>query len=202
MGDDPLREKDLLFGYIEGILNTELTLVGEQLMAMQSLRGRVEYSHQLGGLCMNISKRFLYGLAILTASLFFLAGCSVASTLDDDEKPEISAKAAKVLKQYKRTGNTTSCINIRRINQIRALDERHFLVRIGVSDYYLNVTGNRCVGASRSSNRLQYTTSIAKLCRNEIITVVDNTTGILSGSCGLGDFERLEKKADVRDNEN
>ena len=115
----------------------------------------------------------------------------------DDDAPEPSAKAAEILAKYDRTGDTRTCLNINRIRQIRALDDHHFLVRANTSKYYLNITSNTCHGASRATNRLQYTTSIAQLCRNQIVRVIDNTTGIFSGSCGLGSFELLEKKVET-----
>ena len=69
-------------------------------------------------------------------------------------------------------------------------------MRVGSSRYYLNEIPGRCTGAGRFNNRLQYTTSINQLCRNEIINVIDNATGAVMGACGLGSFERLEKKVE------
>ncbi|MEM9014474.1 MAG: DUF6491 family protein [Pseudomonadota bacterium] len=107
---------------------------------------------------------------------------------------EISERTAARLAEFDKTGETQSCINTRRINTITALDERHFLVRVGVNDYYLNKLSNSCNGADRQSNRLQYATSIAQLCSNQIVNVVDNSSGFTVGSCGLSKFEKLERK--------
>lgn len=138
---------------------------------------------------------------VTVASVFILSTIGITHTAIADDAPKPSEKAAKVLSKYERTGEMVTCLNLRTIREIRALDDRHFLVRTGGSEYYLNVTSNRCSGASRANNRIQYTTSIARLCRNEIIRVIDNTTGILSGSCGLSDFERLKKKPPEKDAE-
>lgn len=116
-----------------------------------------------------------------------LSACTTASTYEMSEK--VSARLA----EFEPTGATDSCMSTSRINQIVALDEKHLLVRVGASRYYLNKVSGRCSGADRSSNRLQYSTSTGQLCRNEIIQVVDNSGGFLVGSCSLGDFERLEK---------
>jgi len=116
-----------------------------------------------------------------------LAACATAST------GAMSEKAAAKLAQFDRTGEIKNCLGIRQISSIDALDDRHFLVRAG-SQYYLNVTGGRCSNAGRAGYYLQYSTSLSQLCRNEIIRVVDNSSGITAGSCGLGSFERLEKK--------
>ncbi|NOX81661.1 MAG: hypothetical protein GXP06_01450 [Alphaproteobacteria bacterium] len=109
---------------------------------------------------------------------------------------EMSEKVSTRLAEFERTGDYQTCLGLRRINQINPLDERNFLVRVGVNQYYLNKVSGNCNGADRSFNRIQYTTSISQLCRNEIISVVDNTSGFFVGSCSLGDFERLEKKPD------
>ncbi len=116
----------------------------------------------------------------------------VACATSGDEG--MSEAAARRLAGFDRTGEFENCIPIRNISSITPLDDRHFLVRTGVSRYYLNVVNGRCSNAARPSNRLQYRTSVASLCQNEIITVVDNVQGFTVGSCGLGAYERLERK--------
>lgn len=121
-----------------------------------------------------------------------IAACTTASS----EEAALSEDAAARLAEFDRTGERRSCLPLRRINQITAIDDRNFLVRVGTNDYYLNELRSRCNGAARSFNRIQYTTSTGSLCRNEIITVVDNSTGFTVGSCGLSDFEKLEQIED------
>lgn len=128
-----------------------------------------------------------YGMICFAAALT-LAGCATASG-----DRELSTRAAERLAEFDRTGEVESCLGLRRISQITPLDNHHFLVRAGLNDYYLNEVSGSCSGAARAGNRLQYTTSLSQLCRNEIITVVDNSNGFTVGSCGLGGFERLEK---------
>ena len=108
-------------------------------------------------------------------------------------KDKMSERAAKRLAQFEQTGEMKTCLNVRSINSMTALDDNHILVRTGVNDYYLN-RASGCGGAARSGNRLQYTISGGNLCRNQIVKVVDNSSGFTVGSCGLGSFERLEKK--------
>ncbi len=108
----------------------------------------------------------------------------------------MSAAAAERLANYTQTGETTTCLSLRSIRSIKALDEKHFLVTTRNKEAYLNVVSAKCNNAHRANFRIEYTTSQSQLCRHEIIRVVDNSSGIASGSCSLGDFERLEKKAD------
>lgn len=130
--------------------------------------------------------RFWFGMTIAGAGL--IAACATVA------EAEISQEAAEKLAQFERTGEKTDCLQLRRIDSIDPLDERHFLVRVGVRQYYLNEVSGGCFGAGDSFNRLQYTTTLTQLCKNEIIKVVDNVNGFTTGSCGLGEFERLEKK--------
>lgn len=125
----------------------------------------------------------------ISAAAILLAACAT----NDGGDQEMSEAAAERLADFERTGETESCLPLRSIDQIRPLDERHFLVKVGVNDYYLNEVSGRCNSAHRPNYRLQYTTSLSQLCRLEIISVIDNSTGFTAGSCSLGDFERLEK---------
>ncbi len=117
-----------------------------------------------------------------------LAACATAGSgyvMSD----EVAAKLA----EFEKTGEVKNCLQLRTIDQIRPLDERNFLIETGVNDYYLAELSSSCSGAASSFNRLQYTTSLSSLCRNEIIRVVDNTNGFTVGSCGMSDFQKLEK---------
>ena len=125
----------------------------------------------------------------VACSAVLAAGC--ATTASDDEA--MSERAAERLAQFEATGETETCLSTTRIQSITALDERHLLVRVSASNYYLNKVSGKCNGAHRAGNRLQYTISTGQLCRNEIISVVDNSTGITEGSCSLNSFEKLER---------
>lgn len=126
---------------------------------------------------------------LLTATLLALPLAACAATGTSYER---SDAVAAELAEFERTGEMTNCVPLRSMN-INALDERTFLIRVGNNEYYLNELSSSCSGADRNFNRLQYTTSLSSLCRGEIIRVVENTSGFTVGSCGLSDFERLEK---------
>ena len=65
-----------------------------------------------------------------------------------------------------------------------------------MQDYWTADTAGRCAGVTRPNVRIEYTTSQTQLCRNDILRVVDNLTGIFTGSCGIGEFRQLQRKAD------
>ncbi len=123
----------------------------------------------------------------------FAASAMMASV--ESEDPLISKKATKTLSGFERTGETKSCVGVRSLKRIKALDDHHFLVEVSGNRYFLNVVGKGCGGASRSSTSIQYTTPSGRLCRNEIITVVHNLSGFSTGSCGMGEFIELRKKS-------
>ncbi len=106
---------------------------------------------------------------------------------------EMSDKVAAKLADFESTGETISCLNTTQIRTMDALDDWRFLIRASGGDYYLNEVPNRCNGAARAGNYIQYRISGSQLCRNQIVTVVDQTSGMTVGSCGLGSFEKLEK---------
>ena len=121
-----------------------------------------------------------------------LLGAAGASASDRDAK--LAAEADERLAQFEQTGDVTSCLQIRRIDHIRPLDERRFLVEVGYKDYYLTEMSGKCHNATRSNYRIQYSTSQSSVCNNDIVRIVDNSTGMMAGSCSFGKFERLEKK--------
>lgn len=131
-------------------------------------------------------------------NVFLIAAMAAAgSACATAGEPEMSDAAAARLAQFEPTGKTRTCMSLTSIRSIDALDDSHFLVEAAGGGYYLNKVSGRCNGAGRPGNRLQYTVSTGQLCRNEIITVIDNSAGFMVGSCGLGSFEKLEEIEDA-----
>lgn len=126
---------------------------------------------------------------LMFAGVIWAAGCATSNA------ERINESAAAKLAEYDRTGEVTSCMNVRQISSIDAVDENTLLIKSGVNDYYVSDIKGRCSGATSTFNRFEYTTSTGQLCRNEIIRIVDNGSGFLTGSCGMGSFEKLAKKA-------
>ncbi len=125
--------------------------------------------------------------------LSILTALAVAACASAGGAYQMSDKTAARLAEYEKTGESERCLSSNMISGIEAIDERHFLVRVGAGRYYLNALSSSCHGAGRAGNRLQYEVSIGQLCRNQIIHVVDNSGGFIVGSCSLNDFEKLEK---------
>ncbi|WP_425409095.1 hypothetical protein [Hyphococcus sp.] len=102
-----------------------------------------------------------------------------------------SDRAKEMLSQYERTGETVSCLSLRRVDDTDAVDDFTLLVEARGGDLYLNELNGRCIGLEREQRYVRKSTQ-AQMCRGDIIQVVDNS-GISFGSCGLGEFEKLSK---------
>ncbi|MEL7488574.1 MAG: hypothetical protein AAGJ87_15320 [Pseudomonadota bacterium] len=129
-------------------------------------------------------RNFFKLCAGLASAAALVAGAGPANAADDLDS---------LFEEYELTGETTSCLGIRRIRSIDAIDEENFLVRVGLNDFYLNRVSGRCNGADRNSTFLSYKTTQSVLCNNEIIFVVENINRFNLGSCALGKFEELKK---------
>ncbi|WP_411820179.1 DUF6491 family protein [Hyphococcus formosus] len=128
-------------------------------------------------------------LFLVAGSAIALSACVSAQAGED----KMSEKAAAELAKYEKTGETQTCLSTSRIRSIDPIDDLNFLVHMNNRDVYLNKVSGKCHGASRVGNRLQYTITANQLCRNEIITVVDNSLNTTVGSCGLNSFEELRE---------
>ncbi len=128
---------------------------------------------------------------LIAASAVALAAC--ASTGGEP----VDAGNAATLAGLKKTGEKSDCLMLTNLSSLQGVDERTLLARVGVSQYYVNKLNGRCSGVTRSSTRIQYRTTISRLCRNDIIDIIDNQAGFLTGSCSLGSFERLEPIGDA-----
>jgi len=122
------------------------------------------------------------GLAALT-----LQACAPGETME----PDMSAAAAERLAGYEVTGETQSCLSVRRVDDIDPLDERHWLVEMVNGDMYLNVVGRGCNGADTSFTYLQYELPSGRLCRGDIVRVIDSGSDMQRGACSMGDYQRL-----------
>lgn len=118
-----------------------------------------------------------------------LAAAGCATTAGEP----VNEGAAARLASLQRTGDKQTCLNLTLLNEITAVDERTLLIRSGANNWYVSDLGARCRGVVGRGNRIEYTTSQSQLCRNDILRIVDNANGFLTGSCGMGSFERLEK---------
>ena len=134
--------------------------------------------------------RYLFPVAGAGLAALTLQACAQGESME----PEMSVAAAEELGAYELTGEIRDCLGVRRIDQIEPLDERFWMVETVNGDMYLNRVGPGCNGADSSFTYLQYDIPTSQLCRGEIIRVIENGSNQVTGSCGLGDYERLQPR--------
>ncbi|WP_262690730.1 hypothetical protein [Kordiimonas aestuarii] len=139
-----------------------------------------------------MSKKTLW--PALLVALMAVGGNTLAD--DDDGKMTRSEKRlARVMDDYKLTGKTKSCVPLRFLRDSTIIDDQTIFFKSVGKRAYINRMSHKCPRLA-SEERFMYSTSISSLCRMEIITVLDGF-GRQWGSCGLGEFEEMEKLTDA-----
>lgn len=130
-------------------------------------------------------------------ALFAMSAAALAFAGAADAGPrQLSAEASETLSKYQPTGEVIDCLPLRQIDSMKVLEDRIILVETNSGAFYINQTPSDCNGA-RGNRRLQYRTSEPRLCRGQIIDIIDNHSGFPMGSCSLGGFERVVEKKQV-----
>lgn len=103
------------------------------------------------------------------------------------------AEAADAPAGFKRTGESTNCISaMGRTAQATPLSETQILFREG-GRYYINDLIGRCANLGLPFHHIRLERDATQLCRNDRLTIVENSTDIPAGFCRLGAFERIER---------
>ncbi len=92
--------------------------------------------------------------------------------------------------KYKQTNTFENCIRNGSIKRTKVLDDRNIIFEMRNNTVYLNTLDNKCnsLGFTR---QFSYKPTNNRLCGYDIISVFDSIGP--RGSCGLGQFELLEK---------
>lgn len=121
---------------------------------------------------------------IIAVALIAAAGVAVARA----ETPDPDA-----LDRFDRTGETASCISLRRLD-ITPIDDRTLLFDAD-GTFYLNETAGRCTKVDSNFTRIELRQFSNRICEGEILKVVHQANSTFVGSCSLGAFERLVEKS-------
>jgi len=126
--------------------------------------------------------------AILTLAAFGLVMLPGSASAGPKER------RAAMKAQYKPTGETVDCVQIRNIQNTRVLDDRTIDFVMNNRQVYRNTLPNSCPSLA-FEERFMYKTSLSQLCSVDIITVLQQWGGGLApgASCGLGKFEKTTK---------
>ncbi len=124
-------------------------------------------------------------LAMVGVAALVAAGCETAG-----EMPARSDRAQATFERAlagKTAGRAEKCLPLNRTRDMEKIDDTTLLFRDGRTTY-VNTTLGACNGMGSQSYALVTRNIGPQLCRGDIATVTDMTSGITIGSCALGDF--------------
>jgi hypothetical protein len=127
-------------------------------------------------------------LALITAAL---ASCATAPQPMDARSPEGEAQLQRLI-AGRSAGPPMSCLpgyNSRRSN-MTAIDDNTIAFRTGSGGdvYVSNVTSGGCGRLGSGLYTLVTRTTGSSLCSGDIANVTDLRTGVIVGSCAIGEF--------------
>jgi hypothetical protein len=125
-------------------------------------------------------------MALALATGMAATACATQAGETDD-----ASALEEALAQFERSGETISCLPTHRIDNIDPIDEQNWLVTTRAGETYLNTVSRGCFNADRPFTYLSYSVPGGQLCRGEIVRVIDSSSRMARGSCGLGDYEEL-----------
>lgn len=130
---------------------------------------------------------------VVCSTLMMLVLATGATASDDDkDMTRAEKRLAGVMEKYESTGETRNCVSLRFLRDSTIIDDQTIFFKGVGKKAYINRMPHRCARLS-AEERFAYRTSIGQLCRSDIITVLDSF-GREWGSCGLGEFEEMQKK--------
>lgn len=125
---------------------------------------------------------------IVTLSAVLMLGACAATpeqiARDTAQQVKTEAELADALKGYA-AGTPVSCINPRNDNTTIFGDK--IMYRGGSSRVYVTNTNGGCFGLRRNDIIVTRSTN-GQLCSGDIVTTVDPTSRMQSGSCAFGEF--------------
>jgi hypothetical protein len=130
-------------------------------------------------------------MAFRSMALALLLGLPVAACATGAEETEDNTALAEALAGYERTGETVSCLSTRQIDDIDPIDDEHWLITTRSGETYLNTVSRGCFNADSAFTYLAYSTTGNRLCRGELVEVLNSSSRMTQGSCALGAYEEL-----------
>lgn len=128
--------------------------------------------------------------AIITLGALATVACAANMPLADNRlaEPSRDERRALSLLEGKVSERPVPCVNQRDLGNSHSLPNGDLLFESRSSRLvYLNQPVAGCPSTNFGRSLITRTPS-TRLCRGDIVQVVDLTSGVPSGSCGLGDF--------------
>ena len=124
-------------------------------------------------------------ILIIACAATMIAGCETATEpMGRTDRAQATYERALA---GKTAGRAEKCLPLHRSRDMEKIDDTTILFRDG-STTYVNTTLGACNGMGDQSYALVTRNVGPQLCRGDIATVTDMTSGMTVGSCALGDF--------------
>lgn len=129
-------------------------------------------------------------IAVATTFVLALSGAFAATAAED--KSDNDAPEADPLEEL--LGDSEDCVYLNRIDRTEVIDPQTVVFHMNGGEVYANRLPHRCPGL-RHNKAIMYKTSLSKLCKVDVITVVEDMGfGLSQGaSCGLGSFVPIDE---------
>ena len=125
-------------------------------------------------------------MLMIAAAATGLAACETTDSQPEQRSATAQATYDKML-AGKTAGRAEKCLPLQRSNDMVVIDDDTILYRNGRTTYVNKPLGS-CNLLGRGSYALVTRSQGSQLCRGDIGTVTDMTSGMTVGSCALGDF--------------
>ncbi len=125
-------------------------------------------------------------MLMLAAAATILAACETTDSQPEQRSAANQATYDRLL-AGKVPGRAEKCLPLQRSNEMTVIDDDTILYRDGRTTYVNKPLGS-CNLLGRGSYALVTRSQGSQVCRGDIGTVTDMTTGTTVGSCALGDF--------------
>ena len=131
----------------------------------------------------------MYGKIAIAGLALAAAGCAAHES--PEARMDREAALSAELRDYEPAGPATACVSTRNLRGNRSAGDAIVFDGLG-NMIYVNRPAGGCPDLRH--NALSVRTTGAQLCRGDIATVVDVSSGITYGGCGLGDFEPYRRR--------
>lgn len=131
------------------------------------------------------------GVALLVG-LGTLASCTTA--------PEPVTRSPEGQRQFEQlvagkvAGAPVQCLPSYNMNDMVVIDESTVAYRLGGNRVYVNHLQGACNGLGRNAIMVTKSVGGSDSCRGDIVTMVDQSSRMLTGSCAFGDFIPYERR--------
>ena len=129
-------------------------------------------------------QRFVVPTALVAA--LSIAGCAYQQNVGFERSPRDAVVLAKAL-DGKVAGAPRACLGQPYTRDMTVVDEHTILFRDGRTTWRNDPPGG-CSNLGRPGYAMVTRLFGSQYCRGDIVHVVDTSSGMFAGSCGLGDF--------------